>query len=338
MFVTAALAFALGNIATQPSLEWTRERPGPGQKKGELVDPCSNLDAHTARCTEEHWAARSGGKLVSVNEDFLGKIDWIARCIDEKCAADAARLRCVSNVLGADATCVRDALRTPAPTPSPTPAPTPAPTLAPTPAPTLTPTPSPTSPRYSSSPDVNVVGACGSSPGGNSDLGGCASEADCEAQCKSNAACLGYVDMSQHGWGYTLKRYVGPDCRETRQGFVLREKATSDAAPPAGPPCAFDQFRSRSDWQSCCPTSWSNGGYGAVKGVSCGTGAIVDRSTQSCGKDCPPGETTWGNPLRVRLPRPPHAAVGHVLILSVRWPLPGVRGRRRYPMAQGQAG
>ena len=46
-------------------------------------------------------------------------------------------------------------------------------------------------------------------------------QADCEAQCNSNAECLGFVDMSSRGWGYMLKNYVGPDCLETRSGFVL---------------------------------------------------------------------------------------------------------------------
>ena len=71
--------------------------------------------------------------------------------------------------------------------------------------------------------EQNVKGDCPSAPGGNSDLGGCSSQADCEARCNSNANCLGFVDMSSRGWGYMLKNYVGPECLEERDDFLLHK-------------------------------------------------------------------------------------------------------------------
>jgi hypothetical protein len=64
--------------------------------------------------------------------------------------------------------------------------------------------------------------------------------------------------------------------------------------------CAFDAFSGRSEWQKCCPTGWTNtpSTYGAIAGVQCGAGVITDRSAESCEPDCPPGATTWGNPLK----------------------------------------
>ena len=82
---------------------------------------------------------------------------------------------------------------------------------------------------YSVAADTNVVGDCSSAPGGNSDLGGCSSQADCEAQCNSNAKCLGFVDMTAKNWGYMLKNYVGPDCLETRSGFVLHTTSVQES-------------------------------------------------------------------------------------------------------------
>ena len=64
---------------------------------------------------------------------------------------------------------------------------------------------------YSTEERKNVKGACADAPGGNSDLGGCDSDDDCQFKCGCAADCLGYVDMSAKGWGYRLKNYVGPN-------------------------------------------------------------------------------------------------------------------------------
>jgi hypothetical protein len=69
----------------------------------------------------------------------------------------------------------------------------------------------------------NVKGDCGEAPGGRSDLGGCASDDDCQSKCEAKADCMGYVDMSARGWGYQLKNYVGQNCVESFSGFVLKK-------------------------------------------------------------------------------------------------------------------
>ena len=55
--------------------------------------------------------------------------------------------------------------------------------------------------------------------------------------------------------------------------------------------CAFPQFektchRKKMDCneQYCCPLSWNNTKYGAVKGESCGTNIIYNRSSENLGE------------------------------------------------------
>jgi hypothetical protein len=71
----------------------------------------------------------------------------------------------------------------------------------------------------------NVIGSCADAPGGSSDFGGCANDADCQSQCSAKADCMGYV---AHPWGYMLKNYVGPKCFESRNEFTLHRCVTQE--------------------------------------------------------------------------------------------------------------
>ncbi|EOD09438.1 hypothetical protein EMIHUDRAFT_96711 [Emiliania huxleyi CCMP1516] len=125
-------------------------------------------------------------------------------------------------------------------------------------------------PEYSTFPQTEIATPCDPA-GGNTSLGFCDDDNDCQAQCDNDDNCLGYSVQIRGGSGsgggytpfqesFTLKKYLGPACVEHNSYAHIRAKPA--AVKPKRRFLIDQTLGTLEEWnRQCGETFWSQGTY-----------------------------------------------------------------------------